>query len=40
KNEKCCYMIRSGLKRAMFVLPEEPVIDEMVIKEYDDKRRN
>ncbi|CAG8739667.1 17928_t:CDS:1, partial [Racocetra persica] len=40
KNEKYRYTIRSGLKRATFVLPEEPVIDEIVIEEYDDKRRN
>ncbi|CAG8806632.1 11557_t:CDS:1, partial [Racocetra fulgida] len=25
---------------AMFVLPEEPVIDKMAIEEYDDERRN
>ncbi|CAG8719053.1 23332_t:CDS:2, partial [Racocetra persica] len=40
ENEKCCYTIRAGLKRATFVLLEEPVIDEIVIEEYDDERRN
>ena len=40
KNEKCCYKIRSGLKRTTFVFPEEPVIDEIVIEEYDNERRN
>ncbi|CAG8778531.1 14580_t:CDS:1, partial [Racocetra persica] len=40
KNKKCRYTIWSGLKRATFVLLEELVIDEMVIEEYDDERRN
>ncbi|CAG8825153.1 15632_t:CDS:2, partial [Racocetra persica] len=40
KNEKRCYTIRSGLKRTTFVLPKEPVIDEIVIEEYNDKRSN
>ncbi|CAG8735865.1 17454_t:CDS:2, partial [Racocetra persica] len=33
------YLCHSGLKKAIFVLLEESVIDEKVIEEYDNKRK-